>query len=322
MSTYAAALWCRLENGPIYSDYNHLYKTNGKSAEIVKDGEYFSLNIYKNKLYAIGETGSIVKMDLDGSSMKTVESDHYGRDTLSTTSRLAVYKNKIYVFWSDYGVEGKVEIESMNLNGGQRQTVAEFSTHNSFGCDTVCIDDDKIYYLDYANYTVYAINLDGSQAKQIIDLNTLGYNANKDEEMPFSMYIEGQRVIYGISPKKFGVYNLKTKKNVTFRVPKGEEIYIVNHDGDFQHYEVISVAFVDLNDNEEASRYRYYVWQYDANGRGGKMLYSYQGYNDGYPYLYVTDNGLFVKELSQTVKAIDPKTGKAMTLTRIKSSNY
>ena len=275
--------------------------------------QYSSLNIYKNKLYAVSNDNdgeySVVRMNLDGTDETTVFTP--SGSSMGTVVKLLIYKNRLYTIWSD-GI-----LDSADLNGNDEKTVSGIDTGDeTFGADSIFIDHDKIYYLNRDDWTFYASDIHGGTVKKVVDLTSIGFDENQSlghNTYANGMYIEDQHLFYLCGKQTFGVYDLKTKEITKLKIPKGETLSMVNHDADYKHYYAVSVTSSTTDTDGEYSGHCY-VWQFDADGGRAKKLYEYEGGWVGNPYLYVNDNGLFLVQVDGGLRWIDPDTGDADTI--------
>lgn len=202
-------------------------KNNGKDKQQIymceAGADIVSINVYKGHIYFIGSEevttdendvldNKIYRMKTDGSALEVLNDNELNNDCYE----LYVINDEIYYI----GVNA--EICKMDLNGSNKTVVADNGT------GYLGITDKYIIYNNLASetgieYVTYIMNLDGTDAKPIIEGKRL-----------YSVSIEGKYIYYSDSNKK--LYRTEIGSNKEELLYDNIEVYNLNTNDGYAYY--------------------------------------------------------------------------------------
>ena len=196
---------------------------NDKQQLYMSEIDIVSLNIYKNYIYFIGsgtETyleeddvdNKIYRMKTDGTNLEVLNDNELNNDCYE----IYVVNNQIYYIGLN------AEICKMDLNGANKSVVADNGT------GYLGITKDYIIYNsdvgnDAEDYVTYIMNIDGTDAKPIIEGKRL-----------YSVNVEGDYIYYGDSNKN--IYKTKIGSGVEEVLYDNIEAYNLNTSEGYAYY--------------------------------------------------------------------------------------
>ena len=200
-------------------------KNNGKDKQqlYMSDLDIVSLNVYKGYIYFIGSAtetyleddeldNKIYRMKTDGTNLEILNDNELNNECY-----------EIYVVNDDiYYIGLNAEVCKMDLNGANKTVIADNGT------GYLGITDKYIIYNNMASetdveYVTYIMNLDGTDAKPIIEGKRL-----------YSVNIEGKYVYYSDSNKK--LYRTEIGSNVEETLYEDIETYNLNTNNGYAYY--------------------------------------------------------------------------------------
>lgn len=200
-------------------------RNNGKDQQqlYMSDMDIVSLNAYKGYLYFIGtatETyqeddkydNKIYRMKTNGSNIEILNDNELNNECYE----IYVVDNSIYYIGLN------AEICKMDLDGANKTVVADNKT------GYLGITDKYIVYNNSANendtdYVTYIMNLDGTDAKPIVEGKRL-----------YSVNVEGKEVYYSDANKK--LYKTEIGSNKEETLYENIEMYNLNTDNGYAYY--------------------------------------------------------------------------------------
>lgn len=129
-------------------------KTDGSKDETIYDMGYaMEMHVLDNWIYFIShnDDSRIYKIDINGQNLQVLN-DTSVRD-------ISIYENRIYY---SYEMDGEGYLESMDLDGNQRQPVAEALA------DLFVKDGDTIYYTNYTDFKLYKYDISGGSGPIVL----------------------------------------------------------------------------------------------------------------------------------------------------------
>lgn len=196
---------------------------NDKQQIYMSELDIVSLNVYKNYIYFIGSAtetyleeddtdNKIYRIKTDGTNLEVLNDNELNNDCYE----IYVINDEIYYI----GLEA--EICKMDLNGANKTVVADNGT------GYLGITEDYIIYnsevdAEDQDYVTYIMNIDGSDAKPIIEGKRL-----------YSVNIEGNYIYYGDSDQK--IYRTEIGSGVEEIVYDNIEAYNLNTSEGYAYY--------------------------------------------------------------------------------------
>ena len=200
-------------------------KSNGKDKQqlYMSKLDIVSLNVYKGYIYFIGSAtetyleddqidNKIYRMKTDGSGLETLNDNELSNDCYE----IYVVNDSIYYI----GLQA--EICKMDLNGSNKTVVADNGT-GYLGITDKYIIYNKLSSETDVEYITYIMNIDGTDAKPIIEGKRL-----------YSVNIEDNYIYYSDSNKK--LYRTKIGSNVEETLYDNIETYNLNTNEGYAYY--------------------------------------------------------------------------------------
>ncbi len=116
--------------------------------------------VYSHLYWTDTGTNAIMASDFDGRLVRTVI-----KDELEEPRAIAVYPEKGWLFWTDWGEVPK--IERAGMDGSHRQTVVDRSVRWPNGV-TIDLVQDRIYWVDAKLNLVGSADLDGANSRVVL----------------------------------------------------------------------------------------------------------------------------------------------------------
>lgn len=200
-------------------------KNNGKDKQqlYMSGSDIVSMNVYKGYIYFIGSAtetyleedeldNKIYRMKTDGTGLEVLNDNELNNDCYE----IYVVNDEIYYIGLN------AEICKMDLNGSNKTIVADNGT------GYLGVTDKYIIYNSMASetdieYVTYIMNLDGTDAKPIIEGKRL-----------YSVNIEGNYIYYSDSNKK--LYRTEIGSNVEETLYDNIETYNLNTNDGYAYY--------------------------------------------------------------------------------------
>lgn len=200
-------------------------KNNGKDKQqlYMSEIDIVSLNVYKNYIYFIGSAtetyleeddvdNKIYRMKTDGTGLEVLNDNELNNDCYE----IYVVNNQIYYIGLN------AEICKMDLNGSNKSVVA------NNGTGFLGITKDYIIYnsdsgKEEEEYVTYIMNIDGTEAKPIIEGKRL-----------YSVNIEDDYIYYGDEDKN--IFKTKIGSGVEEKIYDNIEAYNLNTNEGYAYY--------------------------------------------------------------------------------------
>lgn len=200
-------------------------KNNGKNKQqlYMSDLDIVSINVYKNYIYFIGSAtetyleddeldNKIYRIKTDGTNLEILNDNELNNECYE----MYVVNDAIYYI----GVNA--EICKMDLNGANKTVIADNGT-GYLGITDKYIIYNALESKDKAEYVTYIMNLDGTEAKPILEGKRL-----------YSVNIEEDYVYYSDSNKK--LYRTKIGSNEEEALYEDIQVYNLNTNENYAYY--------------------------------------------------------------------------------------
>lgn len=200
-------------------------KNNGKDKQqlYMSSSDIVSLNVYKGYIYFIGSAtetyleeddldNKIYRMKTDGTGLEVLNDNELNNDCYE----IYVVNDEIYYIGLN------AEICKMDLNGANKTVVTDNGTGYLGVTDKYIIYNSMASETD-VEYITYIMNLDGTDAKPIIEGKRL-----------YSVNIEGNYIYYSDSNKK--LYRTEIGSNVEETLYDNIETYNLNTNDGYAYY--------------------------------------------------------------------------------------